>query len=287
MNTNSANAALGAVKMRNNQGAILSRLLTGVGLVLVSAFFIWTPHLHTAFAILVMLFAVIGINEYYSMAWHKGLTSEIFGGMLSVIAMHTAALVFGAAALNLVFYLCVVALAWLHILRKHRTISGIAVTMFGILYVGWLPAHFILLHEDPQLGAGMVTLLIVAVALSDTGAFFSGKAFGKHKLAPVTSPNKTWEGAIGGTVTAMLGMTLIYWLRHSLGWEAWPDWSLMRYLATGFALAFLGQIGDLVESLLKRDADFKDSGTILPGHGGVLDRCDAMLFSAPLLYYIM
>lgn len=273
--------------MRNSQGAILSRVVTGLALLAVSIFFIWTPHLHTAFAIFIMLFAVIGINEYYSMAWHKGLSSEIFGGMVSVIAMHSAALMFGASALNFMFYISVVALAWTHILRKHRTISGMAVSMFGILYAGWLPAHFILLHEDPQYGAGTVTILIVAVGLSDTGAYFSGKAFGKHKLAPVTSPNKTWEGAMGGTIIAMLGMCIFYFFRQKLGWEAWPDWSLSWYVIVGFALAFIGQIGDLTESLLKRDAAFKDSGQILPGHGGVLDRCDAMLFSAPLLYYIM
>ena len=138
----------------------------------------------------------------------------------------------------------------------------------------------------PGEGPGIVTALFVSVILTDTAAYFGGRALGRHKLAPVVSPNKTWEGAVSGFVFAVLGMCVLYVLRDRYSWTALPEWSLFKYAIAGALLSVASQVGDLVESSLKRDAGVKDSGVFFPGHGGVLDRCDGFLFAAPVLYYI-
>ena len=158
--------------------------------------------------------------------------------------------------------------------------------IFGLVYVAWFPAHLLLLHAEGNIGAGLVILLIVSVALTDIGAYFTGKSIGRHKMAPIVSPNKTWEGAIGGFAFTLAGMAVLFVLRNGQDWATFPDWPFAHYLILGAVLSIAGQVGDLTESALKRDSGIKDSGTLLPGHGGVLDRCDGFLFAALALYYI-
>jgi phosphatidate cytidylyltransferase len=132
-----------------------------------------------------------------------------------------------------------------------------------------------------------VTFLLVAVAISDTGAYFVGRAFGKHKLAPMTSPKKSWEGAAGGVVFAVLAVLVLWQLVRHFGWQRyypptmWWAWAVLAAI-----LAVVSQIGDLAESMIKREMGVKDAGRFFPGHGGVLDRCDGLLFAAPALYYL-
>jgi phosphatidate cytidylyltransferase len=126
-------------------------------------------------------------------------------------------------------------------------------------------------------GGYTVLSIFGAIWACDSGAYFAGRAFGRHKLFPRVSPNKTWEGAIAGFLAAVLAFALF---RHLL----LPYLSLRDALACGGIIGIFGQIGDLVESLLKRDAGVKDSSTLIPGHGGVLDRFDSLLFVAPLLF---
>jgi phosphatidate cytidylyltransferase len=127
------------------------------------------------------------------------------------------------------------------------------------------------------MGREAALLLILTVALSDTAQYYSGRAFGRHLLAPVISPKKTIEGAIGGFAGAMLGLGLLghWWLPHvPLQWR----------LSLAVAIAAVGIVGDLFESLLKRSVGVKDASSLIPGHGGVLDRIDALLFAAPVFY---
>lgn len=140
---------------------------------------------------------------------------------------------------------------------------------FGVFYVGGLLAALPLLHVG--VGSGWVALAIVVTFGNDTGAYFAGRAFGKHKLAPAISPGKTVEGAIGGLVVS-LTVTFVAraFFMHSL--------TIQDCLMVGIPAAIVGPVGDLVESLLKRSAGAKDSGRLLPGHGGMLDRIDALLF---------
>src|SRR5690606_3746527 len=177
------------------------------------------------------------------------------------------------------------------VVRNQRSVPGLASSVFGIFYVGWFGAHFTLLHSvhrgDVHIGPGLVTLLIVAVVLTDSAAYFVGSRFGRHKVAPAISPNKSWEGAAGGLVFSLAGMAVLYFLYRRFPDGPLPDWNFPRYLFAGALLSAVAQVGDFAESAIKRDAGVKDSGVLFPGHGGVLDRCDGFLFAAPVLYYFV
>jgi len=156
----------------------------------------------------------------------------------------------------------------------------IAYTVLGIIYGGLLFAFLALVKRDMGPRAGDFIVLILSTAwLSDTGGYFAGKYLGKKKLYPAVSPNKTWMGSIGGVATAVAGGFVLERWRPQLHDLTWYDVVLL----TGVGSVF-GQIGDLAESLLKRSRGVKDSGAILPGHGGLLDRVDAVLFVAPYFY---
>lgn len=171
-----------------------------------------------------------------------------------------------------------------------KAIPNISVSMAGVLYVGWLISHGIYLREiggaeRPALGIFAVLFVLVATFSADTGGYFVGRAYGRHKVAPSISPKKSWEGLGGSVLAAAASGPLLRMI-----WEIWGDpvpfaWALLAGL--GAALAVVGFAGDLVESVLKRDADVKDSGAILPGHGGFLDRIDAVLFTIPFTYYVL
>jgi phosphatidate cytidylyltransferase len=176
--------------------------------------------------------------------------------------------------------------AALHVVRGQHAVAGLASTIFGVIYVGWFGAHLLLLHGLPQTGPGLVTILFVIVGVTDSAAFFVGRAFGTHKLAPKASPGKTWEGAAAGLIGAVAGAMVMYFLSRDPRMSALPDWTFGYYLYAGIVLSVASQVGDLAESCLKRDAGVKDSGSFFPGHGGVLDRCDGFLFAAPFLYYM-
>ncbi|ADJ25526.1 phosphatidate cytidylyltransferase [Dehalogenimonas lykanthroporepellens BL-DC-9] len=150
-------------------------------------------------------------------------------------------------------------------------------TMAGVIYVGWL-LSFIVALRGLEGGREWVFFLLGVTAASDTFAYFIGRAFGKHKMTPAISPKKSWEGAIGGAVfaaTAALALTALFDL--PLGW--------VEAALLGLATSAIGQAGDLVESLFKRNMAVKDSGNSIPGHGGLLDRMDSVVFAAVLVYY--
>ena len=146
-----------------------------------------------------------------------------------------------------------------------------------VLGVAWIAGFAACLPLLNRLDLAWVLLLFLITWLGDGGAYFCGRAFGKHKLAPVVSPNKTWEGVWGGMALAVLG---------ALGLRAWllPELPWFHAVALGVLLTGTGVLGDLAESLVKRASGVKDSGRIMPGHGGFLDRVDSLLFSAPVLY---
>lgn len=266
-------------------GGLATRFATGIPILIVALALIWLPSLALAWVGFVALVAGIGLSEYSGILRAKGLAPErvavVLGGVATVLAGSVGGLLWTCGTL----FMASLAVGFLHVRGRAPSIAGIAGDMFGLLYVGWFPAHVVLIHREPGIGPGMVTVLIVAVALTDIGAYFVGKGMGKRKLAPVVSPNKTWEGAIGGTVCTLIGMTGAWYVHTAYMQETLPAWPLWAYLGAGVVLSVSGQVGDLVESSLKRDAGVKDAGTIFPGHGGVLDRFDGFLFAAPVLYY--
>jgi phosphatidate cytidylyltransferase len=153
-------------------------------------------------------------------------------------------------------------------------------TLLGAAYLGALGGSIAGLRVlgPVEEGAWRVLLLLAIVMTADTAAFFVGSAFGRHKLAPAVSPGKTVEGLVGGLVGGIVGALVV----RSAGLRSLP---LAHAVWLGFGAAALGTAGDLAESLLKRWAGVKDSGALFPGHGGMLDRLDSLLFAAPVLYY--
>jgi phosphatidate cytidylyltransferase len=152
-----------------------------------------------------------------------------------------------------------------------------AVALMATTYVGMLTGSLIRLRNDFPEGSKLVFFLLLVVWLGDSGAYYFGKSFGKHKLSPRISPKKTVEGLIGGIVTSIVAAIVI----HFTFFKSFP---LVHAILAGVLLSFAGVVGDLAESMWKRSADVKDSGTLLPGHGGFLDRFDSILFTAPILY---
>ena len=156
-----------------------------------------------------------------------------------------------------------------------------ALTLFGALFAGWMPAHLALIRGLRPNGESFLFMTFVAVWCMDTAAYVAGRALGRHPLAPALSPKKTWEGALGGFAAAVAVCLLFsrFLLKDALP----PTWAV----AVGAVIGVTGQLSDLAESMVKRDAGVKDSGALLPGHGGVFDRFDSFILCAPAVYYIL
>ena len=172
----------------------------------------------------------------------------------------------------------VLPLLWV-MLRKNRdgACSSWAFTLAGVLYLGWLASRYVALIELPQ-GRDWVILALFCTFACDTSAYFVGRALGRHKMAPGISPGKTWEGAVGGLAgTIAVGLVIAWWFKLPM--------SVLQALGLSVAISIFAQTGDLVESLFKRNMGTKDSGNVLPGHGGVLDRIDGVVFAGLVVYY--
>jgi phosphatidate cytidylyltransferase len=153
-----------------------------------------------------------------------------------------------------------------------------ALTVLGILHVGWFLGHAVLLRRLPE-GADLMLVLVGITWVGETAAYVVGSSVGRHPLAPAISPRKTVEGAVAQLIGSVIAAV-------ALG-PAWllPDWSVERALFAGVLLGIVGQVGDLAESALKRSVGVKDASGLIPGHGGVLDRIDGLLFNVPAFYY--
>lgn len=169
----------------------------------------------------------------------------------------------------------------LEILTPKRSWERVCNTFTGIFMIPWALAHLINLRDIATYGEYLTLFMMITIWVSDTGAYFSGRFFGRHKLNPEVSPKKTWEGAVGGTLLAVGAAALMQHLFLS------TCFSVQTALWLGFLVAVVGQISDLAESVLKRSAGVKDSSNLLPGHGGFLDRFDSYLLLAPLFYYVV
>jgi phosphatidate cytidylyltransferase len=161
-----------------------------------------------------------------------------------------------------------------------KMIPSVGATVLGVLYVVFLGGHLIAIRTgfQQELSADLLSFFFLVIMGSDTGAYYTGRLLGKHKLAPSISPGKTWEGAVGGMAASLIMATIShYWF--------FPQLALKAALPLAAVMNVLGVIGDLSESALKRGSGAKDAANILPGHGGFLDRLDSLLFNAPLIYY--
>jgi len=177
--------------------------------------------------------------------------------------------------------LTIAGIFFVEILTPRHSIERVANTFLGVFFIPWTLAHLINIRMIEPYGEYFTYMLFFTVWTTDIAAYFIGTAFGKHRLNEEVSPKKSWEGAIAGAA-AGIAMTLICW-------DLFFPWHITWFSALGIGLVItvLGQISDLAESVIKRGAGVKDSSSLLPGHGGVLDRFDSYLLAAPVLYYVI
>jgi len=177
---------------------------------------------------------------------------------------------------------CILSLLWFMLARREG-FAGWARIVGGVLYVGFLLSHALLLRdigEGTNEGRNWLLFALLATFANDTGAFFTGMAIGRHAMAPAISPRKTWEGALGGLASAV-GIAV------ALGTVLQLPVSTWQCALLGLAIGVAAQLGDLVESRIKRAAQVKEASSLLPGHGGLLDRLDSVLFAIPVVYYLV
>jgi phosphatidate cytidylyltransferase len=267
----------------------MKRILTAVVALPILLFTVWSQNPYF-FVALTSAAIVVALVEFYSLAIKAGYKPQAVAGYAAALVV-IASFVFDEPALT------VAALAGLVIWSLGAAIflpddlktalASVSATVFGVIYLALLAACLVgvrMIPDSatktlvPHFASKMLTMFFAIVMMTDTGAYYTGRTFGRHKLAPRVSPGKTIEGAIGGLVTAVVAGFLC---RLTF----FPEIPTVHALAMGAALGVIGQFGDLAESLLKRGSGVKDSGTLLPGHGGMLDRVDSLLFCAPVLYY--
>ncbi len=264
------------------------------------------------FFLFVQVVAVLGLNEFFSMASQKGCRPNRALGLGATLAIGFMLFFIDAAPFvflgEMRFFLIVAIVMFLALATlivelwrdKPQAIANVSITGFGVMYVAfcldsllgirslfaapWIDVQAFTALNGAELElakerwAYMIVLCtIVAIWICDTAAYFVGLSIGKHKLFPRISPKKSWEGAIGGFLFSGLGFALMahFWL---------PVIPTVHAIILGILIGIIGQLGDLSESLLKRDAGIKDSSNIIPGHGGILDRFDSILFVAPLVF---
>ncbi|WP_337476232.1 phosphatidate cytidylyltransferase [Acidaminococcus timonensis] len=245
------------------------------------------------FALGVLLLGLVGFREFQDMLTKDGIQVYRAMGMAGTCLLILAA---GAGhgdwLLPLVtLFSLLVMLEGLYCYAQGHFPENTGLTCMALVYLGLPFAHFSLLREltgpvhtlplwgPMSLGEALLWTVMFATWASDTFAYFGGRAFGRTKLLPRVSPKKTREGALCG----FIGCVLTVWL---LG-NVWLGYPLLPVLLLGIGIGIFAPLGDLVESILKRSCDIKDSGNFFPGHGGVLDRCDSLIFSVPFAYYFI
>ena len=234
-------------------------------------------------SLLLMLVVLLGFGsrEYVKILNHKGFYPSLKVIYLTEIILATVVYFKRFDLVAITLTICAMcSFMWVLFRGKQPYIANVATTLLGMVYCGWFPLHLIFLRDlscpKYDSGLGFVVLMFTAILLTDVGCYYVGTKLGKHKLAPVISPDKTIEGSIGGMFFAILGAVVVG-LFIDLPWY-------MSAIA-GVICTVFAQIGDLCESMLKRDAGVKDSGSSLPGHGGFLDRTDSFILTIPIMYY--
>jgi phosphatidate cytidylyltransferase len=184
------------------------------------------------------------------------------------LSVATVAVIFVALTVHLLLYA-----------KQKAVLQSLGIMVFALLYIPFLLSHVLLLFQVES-GRRWIFFLFFVIFAGDTGAYYAGHRWGRHKLWPAVSPGKTVEGAVGGLLSSLAIALLVGKLLLSLG-----QFGTTFLLSVGFVIALAGQMGDLMESMLKRVSQVKDASSILPGHGGLLDRLDSLIFAFPLTYY--
>lgn len=244
------------------------------------------------FVVIAVLAIVAGLFEFYTLTKKLELKADASIAYLFT-AVFVAVFIFDAPAkvhellfLTIIFFIIVLLISQTFRFQKDfsKMLTGIGVTFLGVMYIAFLGGFLIAMRVGfnetivPQLSTKLLLYFFLVTMGSDIGAYFVGKSIGKRKLVPNISPNKTWEGFIGGILFA-IGFAALstFWF--------FPEFPYKHSIPLAIFMALVGVGGDLAESAMKRGSDTKDAANILPGHGGLLDRLDSLLFNAPILYY--
>ncbi len=281
-------------RKRGDRRNLLARAITGVSLAGLTVLLI-VVHPY-AFAFEAMFFVAISIKEVCDIAARNGIDASFPVALLSGLSIVSVATWMPARTPD-VLVLCVLVSMVVTIFRKRGTggdgvhrrryVDGI-VTIYAFLYVAWLFSFCLQIRFTPgtvpgpngarvEAGAALLLMLIATTALSDVGCYFSGKLFGRHALAPAISPGKTIEGSLGGVLVSTL---------TAVAFGCWIGLDLEACAVYGVVMSVVAQLGDLWESMMKREAGVKDSGRALAGHGGALDRFDSFFFAMPVGYLL-
>jgi len=268
----------------------MKRILTAVVLIAVVFALIFLAPLWLI-AVVAAIVAALAAYEYRDLAHQKDVYIPLWW-LLGAIALIFLSIhyqpTFELPVLTLITFIL---LAWSGFRAPlERVLLDTALGLFALIYVVY-PLTLLTLIKAHEDGTGLLVFLFVCVWFGDIAALYVGKNFGRKKLAPQLSPNKTWEGSIASVAGSVAFGMGVYYLGQCLDTRGfaqlhigWPIWQLVLL---AIVLNFAAQLGDLLESAIKRGAGVKDSGTMLPGHGGILDRIDALLLAAPVLWYIL
>jgi phosphatidate cytidylyltransferase len=241
----------------------------------------WTSRI--VFFLFLQVFIIVSLLEFYNLVRRKKMFPQRTVGVL-VALLISASFFFEALPFEMALFLGLL-LAGLYYVISFKTIEkvalfpfSIAVTIFGAVYISFTMNYFYLLRLEK--GPFYIYFLFAVIFLGDSGAYLCGKLLGRHKMTPMASPNKTWEGSVGGLVLACLGAVAAQQvLLKEIG--------LLEAALSGFFVHAVAQLSDPLESLFKRAAGVKDSSNFLPGHGGFLDRIDSLILAAPFFYYFI
>lgn len=292
-----ANAASAVSPSPKNSSSLLTRIVSSAVLLPIIIGAVWWNY--WLMSAVVAGVVVISLSELYATFAHGGYKPlrwlGIAGGLALLASVVLRPLKLSVDLVPLALMIVVVGglLAELPRAHEQQVLANWALTLAGALYVGWLFSYlislrqlqtplrpFLLANLGLESGPAWVFGVMATTWLQDTFAYFVGRRFGRTKLAPSLSPKKTWEGAIGGLLGAVVGaIASIYVFCLPLEW-----WQAIIF---GLVGGVAGPLGDLAESLMKRQVGLKDAGNLIPGHGGLLDRADSLLFTAPILYYVI
>jgi phosphatidate cytidylyltransferase len=227
----------------------------------------------------IAIVAVLAMYEFLDLGRHKGYDIPI-PLCIAIMLIIMAAFILEGLSVEFGMFAALLLIPASYVFGKRPledSLPSSAIALLGTTYVGLLSGSLIRLRHDFPEGSKLVYFLLLVVWLGDSGAYYVGKTFGKHKLSPRISPKKTIEGLMGGVAASVITAVVIHF-------TFFREFPLHHAIIAGVILSIAGVIGDLTESMWKRSADVKDSGTLLPGHGGFLDRFDSILFTAPILY---
>jgi len=264
---------------------LLLRVITGlIGVSLIIASIVFSPW---TFALLFLLIMVLTLREFYGLIVASGNTPFIIWGTffsicLFVLAHLVTAGIMDAKYLSVLPSLLVICFMFaLYRQKTHHPIISLGLTLFGVIYIAFpLSMANLIVFKGENYQYALIIGVLFAQWANDSGAYFVGKSLGRTKLFESISPNKTWEGTLGG-VAVSAAVLYIYSLYFT-------ELSTLEWLGLSLIVSVFGSYGDLIESLFKRHLAIKDSGTVLPGHGGFLDRFDGLLFSLPFVtLYLM